>query len=136
MNELNINIRKNNIIGQNLEINPSNAEPKSQDKDLNVTSVTSNFRKAASNFVKQCLEPKKNKWTKELLLELANTPVTFRSIKDLGSTTHLNDVVYPILAKLHRKGLVESRPYRDTKGTMLTYRLTEQGFVHSKVVLA
>lgn len=132
MNEFNINITENNINAKDLGNNLSITEAKSQDKTLNIL----NFHKIASNFIKQSLQPRKSKWTKKVLLELAHRPVTFRSINDLAGSTHLSNVIYPVLAKLHRQGVVEARPYKDTKGTILTYRLTERGFAHSKTALA
>ncbi len=134
MSELNINIKKNGINSQNLRINmPSLNEGKDQNKNLN---VSSNFYKAVSNFIEQHLHPRKKIWTRDLLLELNKKPTTFRSINDLGKSTQLNNIVYPVLAKLHRQGLVETKLYKDRQGTMLAYRLTKRGFVHSKAVLA
>ena len=105
MSELNINITKNNINSQNLKMSVlSDTNTKGHKKNSN---VSSRFHKLASDFLEQRLHPKKKSWTKDLLLELANKPNSFRSVNDLGKSTQLNSVAYPILAKLHRQGLVE-----------------------------
>ena len=111
MNYLNTNISNNHINIQDLGI-----------------SLYSPFR-FVIRFIKQYLHPNKSKWAKTLLIELTKTPVTFRTISDLGSSTGLGDAVYPLLASLHRQGLVETRQFKDTRGTILTYCLTEKGFL-------
>ncbi len=131
MNELNINIVKDNAHPQNPRISMLST------KEVEVQNRTANVKpyQAVSNFIRQLLHFKKKKWTREVLLELANKPLEFRSIDDLGKSTHLDKVVYPILAKLHRQGLVEARQHKNAEGLMLTYRLTKRGLVHSKEIL-
>ena len=119
---------------QNLEINMlSTIEAEVQNKTPN---ANRSLYKKVSNFIRQRSHSKKKRWTRTLLLELANKPLEFRSIDDLGESTYLDNIVYPILARLHRQGLVETRQYRNVEGIMLTYRLTKRGLIHSKEVLA
>lgn len=105
MNQLNTNITKNHT-----------------DTKISGASLSS-FRK----FVQKYLQSKKVRWTRQLLLELANKPAIFRSINDLGNSTGLNNAVYPVLASLHRQGLIEARQLKNIKGIVLAYRLTEKG---------
>ena len=134
MSELNINTTRNSINSQNLGINTlSNSDVEIQNKNSN---ASPSFHKIVSNFIEQRLHPKKESWTKDLLLELACKPIAFKSINDLDKKTQLNTVMYPILANLHRQGLVETKQNKDSKGTILTYRLTANGLVHSKAVIA
>ncbi len=128
MSELNVNIVKDNLDTKNLRINIL--------PNIEVKTYTETLSNKILKFVKKYLNPRKEKSMRKLLLELANEPIKFRSINDLGKSTHLNAIVYPTLAKLHRQGLVETKLYKDIKGTLLTYRLTERGLLHSKGILA
>ena len=85
--------------------------------------------KTVVNSAKKYLQSNKSKWTKQLLLELTKTPLTFRPVSDLGNSSGLDNTVYPVLAKLHRQSLVETKQFKDTRGIMLTYRLTEKAFL-------
>ncbi len=125
MSEPKVNIINNNTHHQNYGFNVKLiSEVKSKHKELT-------WYKAFSKFMTQRLHYRRKKWEKKLLFELTNEYGKFKSANDLGISSKLDTVAYPLLAKLHRKELVETQWHQGT----IEYRLTAKGHVYSSEVL-
>jgi len=59
-----------------------------------------------------------------LLALLAEEPAVYKSAGDLAHLSKLGNVVYPLLADLSRRGLVEHRWIAVDKESRLVYKLT------------
>ena len=58
---------------------------------------------------------------------LSDSPEAFKPMTALGKTTGLGTVVFPLLAELARRGLVEHRWLDGPDGPRLAYRLSPAG---------
>lgn len=70
------------------------------------------------------LQAARTRRQRQLLRVLGEDDAAFRSIDELAAETDLGPYLYPTLAELDRRGLIERRWLEGTGGALLGYRLS------------
>jgi DNA-binding PadR family transcriptional regulator len=75
---------------------------------------------------------KNKQYARQVLSLLAQSSAIYVSVDELAETTKLASVVYPVLSKLHKQGMVEPHWVQSIAGPKLNYQITLKGLEYAR----